>query len=297
MQISSRFRKFLSYTSIAAFMITLLAALAPTASAVNFAGTDNKNSKLLYIQTPNTEFTLETVGAQPVGVVVAPGQLMIYAISSVGEVHVFNPYTKADTLLAKGFTTPTDIVVEPGCESILVSDIGVNKIFQVTSSGVVSTFYNGPDTIRGLVYDTNANLFANDVSAGAIVQFTTQGVITAQTPGPALTALDSLTYDQKTNSLFATSNTGQVLYQAPDNLSSVTTIPFANGTVLEGITSNGSGTLYVVGGNGTTNNIYQYTVSTGVTTKLNTVPGLDRISIIASGPCLKSLGTDQSCGE
>jgi hypothetical protein len=298
MQISCRFRKFLWHAGVAASTLTLLVGLTQPASAVDFAGTNNSSGKLLYIQTPNTDFTLSSVAGQPVGVTVAPGQEILYTISSVGEVHAFNPYTRTDVLLAKGFTTPTDIIVDPGCASMLVSDIGVNKVFRITfSSRAVTTFYNGPDTIGGLVYDNFGNLYANDLSLGAIVQFTTQGVITAQTPGPPLTALEGLTYDQKSASVFATSNTGQVLYQAPGGLSSVTTIPFAYGPVLEGVTSDGVGDLYVVGGTGTANNLYKYVESTGAVTQLNAVPGLDRIAIIPPGPCIHSLGTDQACEQ
>jgi hypothetical protein len=298
MQINGWFRKVLAGAGVTASTLTLLAGLTQSASAVDFAGTNNSGGKLLYIQNPNTDFTLSSVAGQPVGVAVAPGQEILYTISSLGQVHAFNPYTRADVLLAKGFTTPTDIVVNPGCASMLVSDIGVNKVFQITfATRAVTTFYNGPDTIGGLVYDNFGNLYANDLSLGAIVQFTSQGVITAQTPGPPLTALEGLTYDQKTASVYATSNTGQVIYQAPGGLSSVTTIPFANGPLLEGVASDGTGDLYVVGGNGTANNIYKYVVSTGVTTKVIAVPGLDRLAIIAPGPCIKSIGTDQVCSQ
>jgi len=296
MQLRSRFCRF-PFNAILALALTAL--FANAAFAASLVGTDNNGSRLVYIKTPGTSKTMTTTGASPIGVVVGPTQQIIYAVSSKGEIHVYNPYTDADVILAKGFSNPVDITLEPGCKSILVSDVGTNKIYRVMfTDGSVSTFYDGPDVIRGVIYDVNTNVFANDLSLNAVVQFSIAGLIIKQTPaGSPLTVLDGLTYDKKSNQLFATSNTGQVLYEIADDLSTVNTINFANGPLLEGIVSNGSGTLYVVGGDGTNNNLYQYSVKSGTTTKLNAVPGLDRVSIIPNGPCIQPLGTDLACEE
>jgi len=279
-------------------VLGLIIALAAIASATNLVGTDNVNGKLLYLTTPKTNFTMFATGTQPTGIVVGPDQEIIYALSATGQIHMFNPYNNTDTLMVSGLTTPLDIVMDPGCKSFLISDPGANKIYRFTFAGnVLTTFYSG-DTIRGIVYDTGGNLFANDVTLNAVVQFTSMGVVTNQTPSSSpLTAPEGLTYDNKTRDLYATSSTGQVLYQITDSLLTVTTIPFAHGPELEGITSDGQGNLYVVGGNGTSNVLYEYTVSTGTLKTFNSAGGLDRIALVPFGPCISSGGTIPGCGE
>jgi sugar lactone lactonase YvrE len=205
-----------------------------------------------------------------------------------------------DTTLATGLTTPVDIAMEPGCQTILVSDIGVNKVFRINlATHAVTTLYNGPDKIQGLTYDNLGNLFANDDQLNAIVQInTTTGVIENQTPsGSPMTALEGLTYDPYTQELFATSTTGQVLYEVATTLATVTPIPFTTEPTLHGIVSNGQGNLYIVGTNGTTSYLLQYTISTGIEKTLNKVPGLEDMAPIPFGPCPKAGGVSaEACG-
>ena len=190
--------------------------------------------------------------------------------------------------------------MEPGCKTILVSDIGVNKIYRINlATHAMTTLYNGPDKIQGLTYDNSGNLFANDDQLNAIVQIdTTTGTIVNQTSaGSPMTALEGLTYDSYTQQLFATSTTGQVLYEVSTNLGTVTSILFTAEPTLHGIVSNGQGNLYVVGTNGTTSYVLQYTISTGVEKTLNNVPGLEDIAPIPPGPCPKGGGVSaEACG-
>src|SRR5271170_6511224 len=195
-----------------AWMLTLVAVLFGQVSATEIVGVDVNSGRLLYIQTPKTVVTIANTGTNPDAVILGPYQQIIYALAGAGEVHSFNPYTHTDTTLATGLSSPDSIVLEPGCKSILVSDTGADKIFRITlSNHAVTTFYNGPDQIEGLVYETNGDLFANDESLNALVEFSSSGVIVNQTPSNSpLTTLDGLTYDGHSNALYATSNTGQV---------------------------------------------------------------------------------------
>jgi hypothetical protein len=281
----------------AIWMLALAAGLHPAAGATEFVGVDINTGKLLYIVSPKTLVTLANTGTKPDGVILGPYQQIIYALAGAGEIHSFNPYTKTDTTLATGLSSPVNLVLEPGCKSILVSDIGVNKIFRIVlSSHALTTFYSGPDKMEGLVYDSGGNLFANDDQLNAIVQLDSTGTIVNQTASSnPLTALDGLTYDGRTNALYATSNTGQLIYQVSTDLTTVNTIVFAAAPVLEGIVSDGGGNLYVVGVNGTTSTIFKYAILTATQTTLNTVPGLDDIALIPPGPCIKSKGTDSVC--
>jgi len=278
-------------------MLALAAVLLQSASATEFVGVDINSGKLLYMPSPKTVVTIAKTGAKPDGVILGSYELIIYALAGAGEVHSFNPYTKADTTLATGLSSPANMVLEPGCKSILVSDIGVNKIFRIMlANHALTTFYSGPDKMAGLAYDSNSDLFANDQQLNAIVQLSHDGGIINQTPSNfPLTTPDGLTYDAHTNALYATSNTGQVIYSVPTNLAKVSSISFPVAPVLEGIVSDGRGNLYVVGVNGTTGTIFKYAIVKAITTTLNAAPGLDDIALIPAGPCIKGLGTDSDC--
>lgn len=294
MQVHPPLAKNLRTVSLAvAFAFTLFA---QPALAAKLVGTDINSGRLLYITTPSVAVSMFTTatGGKPDGVLVGPNQEIIYTLSGTGSVHIFNPYIRTDSTLATGLVNPVELLMQPGCQSILVSDIGVNKIYSISlSTRAVTTFYNGPDKMQGLTYDKFGNLFANDDQLNAIVQLdTTTGVIVNQTSATTpLTALEGLTFDTFTNNLFATSNTGQVLYQVSDDLGTIVTIPFSGEPFLHGLLSDGAGNLYVVGGDGTNSKIFQYVITTGAQNTLNTVSGLEDIARIPFGPCPKGGGT------
>lgn len=147
-----------------------------------------------------------------------------------------------------------------------------------------------------MVYTSGAALYANDDQLNGIVEFDNTGNIINQTSSSnPLAALDGLTYDGRTNALYAASNTGQVIYQVSTDLTTVNTITFAVAPVLEGIVSDGGGNLYVVGVNGASSTIVKYAILTATQTPLNTVPGLDEIALIPPGPCIKGRGTESVC--
>jgi len=282
-------------------VLMLAAVFCQPGFAAEFVGTNINNGQLLFISTPNTVITITTTGVGPNGVIRGPFQQIIYVLSGAGAVHIFNPYTRIDTTLATGLTTPVDLTMEPGCKSILVSDIGVNKVFRISlATHAVTTLYNGPDKIQGLTYDNNGNLFAVDDQLNAIVQIsTTTGAIVNQTSSDSpLTAPEGLAFDSYTGELFATSTTGQMLYEVTTDLGTVTPIPFTAEPTLHGIVSDGQGNLYVVGTNGTTSYILQYAIPTAAEKTLNTVPGLEDIALILIGPCPKVAvgGVEEVCG-
>jgi sugar lactone lactonase YvrE len=292
--------RFLTRIAQATMILALTAGIPQAFCATELVGTDVNSGKLLYIVTPKTVVTISNTGAKPDGIILGPHQTIIYTLSGAGEVHSFDPYTHVDSTLAKGLSSPVNVVLEPGCKSILVSDIGVNKIFRITlANKALTTLYNGTDEMKGLVYNPSGQLFASDDTLQAVVQLNaTTGAIISQTPSNMpLIALDGITYDAHTQKLFATSTSAQVVYNISTDLLTVSTISFPSVPVLEGIVSDGGGNLYVVGGDGTTNTIFKYAIIAGTQTTLNTIPGLDDIAIIPFGPCLKVRGTEAVCEE
>jgi hypothetical protein len=299
MHVRQPIRRFLSRGATAIFGFVLVATLCQPAFSAEFVGTNINSGQLLLVTAPNSSVVITTTGAAPDGVIFGPFQQIVYVLSGAGTVHIYNPFTKVDTTIASGLTTPTDLTMEPQCKSILVSDIGVNKIFRISmSTHAVTTLYNGPDKMQGLTYDNSGNLFAVDDNLNAIVQINTiTGVIVNQTSSASpLTAPEGLTFDNYTKELFATSNSGQVLYEVPTTLISVTTIPFTAEPTLHGIVSDSQGNLYVVGSNGTTSFLLQYSITSGTEKTLNNVPGLEDIVPVISGPCPKGGGTAEACG-
>src|SRR5271154_525653 len=115
-----------------AWTLAVIAGLLGQVFATELVGVDVNSGRLLYIQSPKTVVTIANTGANPDGVILGPYQQIIYALAGAGEVHSFNPYTRIDTTLATGFSSPDSIVLEPGCKSILVSDTGADKIFRIT---------------------------------------------------------------------------------------------------------------------------------------------------------------------
>ena len=284
-----------------AALLALAAMFSTAALAAEFVGTNINSGQIVYIATPKTSVMMTTTGSKPDGIILGPFQEIIYVLSGAGTVHTLNPYTRIDTTLATGLTTPTDLVMEPGCKTILVSDIGVNKIYRVNlSTHAVTTFFNGPDKIQGLTYDNSGNLFAADDQLNAIVQIDpVSGVILNQTSaGTPLNSLEGITFDGYTGQLFATSNAGQVLYEVTTDLSTITTISFTAEPVLHGIVSDSKGNLYVVGANGTTSFVLQYSIITGTEQTLNNIAGLEDIAQIYFGPCLKGrTGDAAACAD
>lgn len=302
MQLRRAFQRFPMHRINTVLVLTLVTLFCQSVFAAEFVGTNISSGQLLVITPPSSSVMLTTTGAQPDGLIFGPNQQIFYVLSGAGTVHIFNPFTRTDTIMATGFTTPVELTMEPECKSILVSDIGVNKIFRITmNTHVVTTLYNGTDKMQGLTYDNGGNLFAVDDQLNAIVQIDpTSGAIVNQTPAASpMTALEGLTYDNYTQQLFATSNSGQELYQVPTTLSTVSTIPLTAEPTLHGIISDNQGNLYVVGANGTTSFLLQYSIVTGTEKTLNNVPGLQNIAPVISGPCPKaSSGVDTAaCGE
>lgn len=298
MQIRSGMGRTLAWTIHTTIALIVTAAVCLPALATEFVGTDINGGNLLYITSPKTSLTITTTGAKPDGVVVGPYQNIIYVLSGAGEVHYFNPYTHTDTTLAKGLTTPVDLVMEPGCKSILVSDIGVNKILRISlTTGAVTTLYGG-DQIRGMTYDNLGNLYVNDDTQSAILQIDpTTGMVLNQTSSAnPLTTLEDIAFDTFTGELFASSTTGQLVYEVTANLLSINQIAFTQEPFLHGIVSDGAGHVYVVGSDGTTGEILQYTINSGVQTVLNKVTGLEDIWLIPLGPCIKAHGIEV-CGD
>ncbi len=217
---------------------------------------------------------------------------VIYTQLYTGQVRRYDPSSSNDVLIAGGFSTPADIVLDPGGNSILVSDYSSGTVFRVNlTNGVVTTLLAPGGNPEGLAYD-GTRLFANlglryGGSTGKYVAEInpTTGAILAVSPG--LDSLDGLTYDPYSGLLYASSLFGnRILSLDPNNLNNVQDVTGRLGVIPspDGITTDGTGDVFVASsdliGDG---HVYQINLITHTLTQETYVPGLDDLAP-ASGP-------------
>jgi len=231
---------------------------------------------------------LNTVSAAD-SVMFDSSQNVIYTRILTGEVRLYNPNTLADTLIASGFSGPADIALEPGGNTMLVSEFYGGKIDRIDlNTHVVTTLVNPTNSAgpEGLAYD-GSRLFANLGTRSPTAQKylaeinPITGAVISQSP--LLSSLDGLTFDPYTGRLFAASLYDNCVYSFdPNNLANVVnetaklhgTIPFP-----DGITTDGVGNIFIASsdslGDG---HIYQLDLISHTLTQNVFVTGLDDLA-------------------
>ena len=244
------------------------------------------NSVSLYLNTPSAADSI----------IFDSTQRVIYTALYLGEVRRYDPTVPSDTVIAGGFSTPADMVLEPGGNSMLVSDYGSGNIDRVNlTNNTVSTLLTGGINPEGLAYD-GTRLFANLGSryGGPTGKYVAEinpvsGAILATSPG--LDSLDGLTFDPYSGRLFASSLfSNQILSINPNNLNDVQVVSNAFGMPLtipgpDGITTDGVGNIYVASSSSLgDSHIYQIDLISHVLTQKAFVNGLDDLApAIGSG--------------
>ena len=220
------------------------------------------------------------------GLIFAPNGNIVYTGSGDGTVHMFNPVTKVDTVLATGMSNPADLTLEPGGTSVLVSDRQTNKINRVLLSGggftTLASLAGNPFGLNGLAYDDSGRLFA--VSQGSVISQINPSTGAVLNTSSVLAGVpDGLTFDSFTHKLYAAANGGQVYAINPTTLA---TTQLANasaltGTTPDGLTSDGAGNLYIATFGDM--HIYQYDLVGQTLTQRTFVTNLDDLAPL-SGP-------------
>jgi sugar lactone lactonase YvrE len=211
---------------------------------------------------------------------------VIYTELYTGQVVRYNPITTISTTLANSLNTPADMVLEPGGNSMLVSEFTGGNIDRITFSppGVttLSTSLGNPE---GLAYD-GTKLFANIGYRGGgptgkeVAEINpVTGAIMATSPG--LNSLDGLTYDPYSGLLYASSLYGNLVYSIdPNNLSNV---QIATGSQIipapDGITTDAIGNIFIASSDSLgDSHIYQLDLNTQILTQETFVNGLDDLA-------------------
>jgi hypothetical protein len=265
------------------------------AQAITVYVTSLENHEILTVDTVThtavVKFTSTTTYID--SLVFEPNGDLLYSTLTDGTVHQVNLSTQVDTVIATGFTDAADIMLDPSGTTFLLSDRSGDKVDRVTiSNGNVATFLNPATSVQGLVYD-GSRLFA---VVGKKIEELNPSTGAVLHSSPTLNAPDGLTFDATTGFLYAADNQSCVYRLNPNALSTASTTCFATipnpsttGTnILDGITSDGAGDLFVVSrpstiAYATANHnafVYEFNGTTGlsVTPVSNNIYGLDDIT-------------------
>ena len=256
------------------------------AAAATLYATSISGSQIDTVDTvANTVTTYLTTPSATDSIMFDSAHRVIYTENTSGQVRRYDPILSTDTLIAGGFSTPADIVLEPGGNTMLVSEFSGGKIDRInlTTSAVTTLLAPGGNP-EGLAYD-GTRLFANLGLryGGPTGKYVAEidpvtGAILATSPG--LNDLDGLTYDPYTGLLYASSYLGNTIYSIdPNNLSIVQDVTGSLGSSIpgpDGITTDGIGDLFIA--SSVDSHIYQLNLITHVLTQETYVPGLDDLA-------------------
>ncbi|MGH9396522.1 MAG: PEP-CTERM sorting domain-containing protein [Terriglobia bacterium] len=224
------------------FLVGLVAflALVPTARG-DTAYITGGNNIYAWNTTTNTISLVTTAPAALDSLIFDTHGNIIYSIIATDQLGVYNPNTNSNSILATVGAGAADMTLEPGGNSVLVSDAFSTTIDRVNLTTKAVTSLNVHARPDGLAYDSNGDLFAVlgltevaqlNPATGAILK-------TISTPNQP----DGLTFDAMTGKLYVGSDGGG-FYTLPTDLSSAT-FTRVNGDVIDGVASNGN-TLYLI---------------------------------------------------
>jgi hypothetical protein len=235
------------------------------------------NSVTTYLNTPSAADSI----------IFDTSQRVLYTEIFNGQVWRYDPTGPTNVPIAGGFSNPADMVLEPGGNSMLVSEFSGGKIDRINlTTNAVSTLLSPGDNPEGLAYD-GTRLFANLGSRGGgpTAKFVaeinpTTGAIIATSPG--LDSLDGLTYDPFSGMLYASSLFSNLIYSIdPNNLSIVHDVTSKLGTIPapDGITSDGIGNIFIASSASLgDSHIYQLDLIANTLTQKTFVNGLDDLA-------------------
>jgi sugar lactone lactonase YvrE len=241
----------------AAMALCIVSALAGRADAITLYATSIAGSQIDAVDTVTQSVsTYASTPSAADSIMFDNSQRLIYTAIFSGDVRRYDPAGPSDTLIAAGLNDPADMVLEPGGNTMLVSEYGGGKIDRIDlTTNTVTTLLSPGANPEGLAYD-GARLFANlgaryggPTGKNVAEIDPTTGNILAMSPG--LDSLDGLTFDPFSGRLFASSLFANVILSInPNNLNDVQVVSDAFGRPLtipapDGITTDGVGNIYV----------------------------------------------------
>lgn len=264
---------------LAACVVLIPAMPSARADTILFA-TSLDNSQLVQVNITTNTTTVLLHASSPDSIVIDSQGRFVYDESATSELHRYDPMTMMDsTLVSTGLNGPQDIALDPGGNSLLISNFSGNNITRTDLNTLMTTTLvasiPGPE---GIAYDNAGHLFvlAGFGSTAMLYQIdpVTGAVLRMSAAFDPTNSLDGLTFDPFSGLLYATSKFGNALYSINPSTLAATNI----GTIgqPDGLTTNSNGLLYVTSRNDF--NIHSFNINTQQFSTLTNVPGLDDLA-------------------
>lgn len=273
----------------------LLIVLNPAATCQMFYATGETSQRLDLVDfstATGTVTDIYDIGSRPDSLLVNSQGQILYTVSPLGTLQMYDPKTNTDRVLAPfGSANPRDMVFDPGGNSILISLYATAQLarYDLTTGAVTifpQKFQQLGSTLDGLAYDPAGNLYAV-VSHNTICQLDPNTGAILQTlvlePHSGLNGGDGLVYDTFTKNLWVThiSTSGDGLIEIPLTQSNppVLGTPIVlqtnNIQIPDGIISDGKGNLYIGEG---LQYLIEYNIPNNTIVKSVKVTGIDSVA-------------------
>jgi sugar lactone lactonase YvrE len=201
---------------------------------------------------------------------------ILYTGINTGTLRVLNLGTMASNTLVSGLNGPRDLALEPGGNSVLVSDTGNNRIMRVNLSTNTATPLLTGASPDGIAFDGNGHLYAV-LNRNEVREINPTTGATIRSVGINAN-LDGLTYDPFTNKLYVTSFNNGIYAIDPTAATLTGTFLTNSGGVsgFDGITTDSAGNLFVAARSNF--RIYEYNIAGATLTQRTFVNGLDDLA-------------------
>jgi len=209
---------------------------------------------------------------------------LIYSITGLGQVWIFDPVTLSNTLLVGGLTGgPRDMVIEPGGNTMLIALNAQGKIARYNfTTGALTLLSRYLGSVDGIVYAPNGDLYAvvarNTVCQMDPVLGTKIKCIILE-PHYKTNGGDGMVYDPYSGHLWVSHDgtLGNGLIEIPLDLSTFTLFQTGKIQVPDGIVSDGKGNLYIGAGLW---NVVEYNIPTDTIVKIVNAKGIDDLVLV-----------------
>ncbi len=267
------------------FAIQLAFVCTSVAQLVYYTSEPGESIDLLNLSTGVAEKLLSTAsisGKLDSVIMNSQGQL-IYSISVLGQIWLFDPVSQSNTILISNISYPRDMVIEPGGTTMLIALNAQGKIARYNSTtGAVTILSKSLGSVDGLVYAPNGDLYAvvyrNTVCQMDPVLGTKIKCIVLE-PHYKTNGGDGMVYDPYSGQLWVSHDgtLGNGLIEIPLDLSTFTLFQTGKILVPDGIVSDGKGNLYI--GAGLTSAVV-YNIPTDTIVKSVKAPGIDDLVLV-----------------
>ena len=233
----------------------------------------------------NTVTTILETAGEPDSLIFDGSGDIIYTLISSGQVGLFNLSSGANLIIASGLGSPQDIALEPGGNSVLVSDFSNNRIERIDlNSHAITTLAANIFQPRGLTYDQSGHLFAVSSQSTSLLQIDPNSgsilkTIALQPKG----IIDGITFDPVTGALWVADNGGGLI-EVSNYLGSAQVHPEFSSPVgnngFDGVESDGHGGIYCANFG---QRIFKYDIGSNTFTSLTSVNIDDLAPVTGSG--------------